>query len=1073
MKFAKRYITYFVLFFWLMVFIGLFLVTLVANIKVDIPDANLEMVLREALDQPVKPLTTIELSKITVLDASGRGVSSLEGIEHVSNLTILNLEENQISDVSSLASLKKLKKLNLGNNGLIDLEKANFGALEGIRLEQLELSYNVIITESDQAIWLSDIQILKIFPTLKELNLTENQVSNLSALADLTNLKVLILQDNLVEDISAVAQLKTLKSLHLGYNEVRDLSPLADLNQLTRLDLYGNGNIESILPLASMHQLKYLNLDDVPIGNEITNLENLSNLEELSLSNCQLSDVAALQNLKKLISLNLRDNDIVDLSALAGLTNLETLNMQSNVHAQNISALGQLTNLKKLDMQNVPVGEDVFILENFTDLRFLDVRNCLLTDTSALGHLMANGALQDNVKIERLATVDLRDNPISTADGDDYAPVREYWDNVTDRLPFYLPEYTTLAAPLFSASSGYYDAPFELTLYSDLEDAEIYYTLDGSEPTKDSMRYDAAILMQSRAGEANGISAIEDISPRWTSPSSEIYKATVIRSRVIADDGQAISPIVTHTYLIGRDENFSLPVLSLTTDPANLFDNTFGIYIMGDIYDQFYDPASALNPWEREANYSQVGQAWERPVHIEYFSVDGSPGFAQDASLRINGGATRELPQKSLRIYAACDKGCAASIEYELFPGLSGSANERTISAFKSFILRNSGQDWEKTMFRDAFVQNVVRQTTKLDIQAYQPCIVLLNGEYWGIHNIRERLDEFYLENHYGIHPEDVAILSTNALGDVTVEVGSSADEQDYLEMIGFVETHDLSIPEYYDYIKTQMDVDNYIDYQIAQIYFENYDWPQNNVSFWRKNSSALEPAQDYGHDGRWRWFLYDIDNSFGFRGAETASENSLARAINPSREWSGFLFRSLLENQEFREAFITRFADHLNSTFLPENMIGDINLMERALEPEFEEHMRRWRGDSYSYEAWQNSVDVLRTYAENRPYFVRGHVLDYFDLQEIVNVSLESDDQMGYIRINTLDIQEQTPGVMDAGAWSGIYFKGLPVEITAIPYAGYRFEKWLGLDGEDMGNEQLSITLTDDLRLRATFTKE
>jgi len=1046
MRFAKRFISYLVLLFWLIGLIGLFLITLVADQKVVFRDPNLEASIREVLAQPLQPLHASEVSKIIELDAAGKGITSLAGIEYLSNLTVLNLENNKIQDVSSLAGLKKLRKLNLKSNGLTDLDKANFETLAGAPLTHLNLDYNVVSPESGPPVWLSDISVLRKFRMLKELTLSQNKITDISPLSPLDNLKTLELQNNLIQDVSALQQLKSLKTLNLGNNQGFDLTPLAGLNQL-----------------------KVLNLDNLPVGDDVIVLGDKHDLEELSIANGLITDIAPLQELKHLTSLNLRDNDIVDLSPLSSLTKLEYLNIQSNQNVDSILPIRDLTLLEKLDIQNVPVGEEVSALANLNRLEFLDARNCAITDTTVLGRLMANGTLQDNQKIGKTASIDLRDNPISVTQEDSYSPIREYWENIDERVPFVLPEHSPLVAPVFSASGGYYDRPFELALTTDLEHGDIYYTLDGSAPTRESNLYSAPIVIQSRVGEPNTISEIQEVSPRWIPPIGEVYKATVIRARVF-DDSNKSSPIITNTFLLGKKEKYTLPVISIVTNPTYFFDHKYGIYVMGDIYDQFFDPDSAFNPWERAANYTQRGGAWERPIHIEYFDVNGVRGFSQDGNVRIQGVASREQSQKSLRFYTRCENGCNETLQYELFPGLTSTGAGEPIQEFKTFLLRNSGNDWSQTMFRDAFSQSLVEHTN-LDIQAYQPTVVLLNGEYWGIHNLRERLDEYYLENHYGIAPEDVVILSELD----TVVIGEAGDEQHYLDMLAFIKTHDMTDPENYAYIQTQMDVGNFIDYQISEIYIDNYNWPHANIKFWRKKTESFEPGAPYGQDGRWRWMVFDTDFSFGRYGGEQASSHdNLMKAINPEwHEWAGFLLRSLLENPEFKVSFINRFADHLNTSFESRRVLDKIDQMQAGIAPEIEEHIRRWRGSDGTLQQWQTSVDALRFFAETRPQYVKEHIMNNFGLSGTVEVHLETDQDMGYIRINSIDIIEDTPGVMDPGAWTGVYFHGVPVEISAVPYPGFRFVKWEVLNSDAIQSDRLSLTLAQDISLRAIFSEE
>ncbi len=1067
MKFAKRHTKGLALLFALLGLMVLLFASMGMDRQVTFSDASLEAAIREELDKPLKPLYTSELNKVVQLDASGRGITSLDGIQHLHNLAILNLQGNEIQDVSQLGSLKKLHTLNLENNGITDLQSAHLDALSGLRLKHLNLNYNVIIFRDGQNIWLTDINILSSFTSLEELTLIENQITDISPLSALTNLRLLDLSTNAITDIAPLSHTAALQSLNLANNDIRDITPLAGLHQLTFLSLLSNESIATVAPLAGLTNLETLILDNVRVGDEISALANKHELRELSMANTRLTDITPVSELTLLTSLNLRDNDIVDLTPLSTLARLKTLNLQSNLHIASIQPLTGLIQLKDLDIQDVPVGSQVSALANLQKLQSLDVRNCAISDTTVLGALMQHGALQDG-KNNRKAFLDLRDNPLHVDQSDAYLPIRPYWQNIDRRLPFVLPEHHAFSPPDFSASGGYYQQPFELTLTAEAANANIYYTLDGSVPTLTSTRYSAPLLIHSRVGEPNKFSAIPDVSPRWIPPAGEVFKATVVRARVISNDGQAISPTITHTFIVDEEKRYTLPVVSVVTDPVNFFDDRYGIYVMGDIYNQLYNPASSLNPWERPANYIESGQEWERPVHLEYFDVNGNPGFSVDANARIHGAATRERAQKSLRLYTVCESTCTETIAYNIFPGLTSEVTGAPIQQFKTILLRNSGNDWERTMFRDALLQRLVDHTS-LDTQAYQPTVVFLNGEYWGIHNLRERLDEYYLESHYGIAPDEVTILAEDDL----IITGEPGDEQDYLDMFNFAATHDMADPANYSYIQTQMDIENYIDYQLSEIYFDNANWPHVNIKFWQKKTGQPDdPDAPYGHDGKWRWMLYDTDFGFGFDGGpKNAENNSLLIAIHPDwHDWAGLLFRSLLENPEFRADFVTRFADQINTSFEPQRVSNEIDQMQAVIAPEIEEHIRRWRGTEGTLEEWQESVEVMHGFAALRPENVQQHLSDYFELGGTVKVHLQTDSQMGYIRINTIDLVESTPGVFDPASWTGTYFAGLPVEITAIPYPGYQFVEWNTPEGL-IQSDHLTLNLDQDTTLTAIFT--
>jgi len=1016
----------------IVVLAGLLISVTWADSEVTFKDEHLETVIRETLNKPAKSLFQSDVDKITNLDASGRSIEYLDGIENLNNLVVLNLSENPLKDVTPLRALHRLTELNLSKNGITDLNDLNFSSLANA--------------------------------PIKVLNLGENQIENITPLHTLVNLRVLDLRTNRITDVSALENLKFLVELNLRDNNITDLEPLSGLQKLEYLNIHSNRNISSSLPLESLTKLKTLIMENVSLGNNVYILSNMKHMKHLNIAYSNVSDISPLRNLTGLTEVNLRGNDITDLSPLAGLTNLLYLNIRSNSRIQSILPLENLTKIETLIMANVPIGSDINVLSEMTNLKYLNIRNCGITRTGVLGNLMKSGALQDEQNKDIRAFIDLRDNPILLKTTDLYAPIRPYWENIDQRIPFKLPNYYDLAPPVFSHTGGYYDQPLELVLKTEEKNAKIYYTLNGSEPTKNDLIYDAPILIKSRRGEPAVLAGIQEMSPTWLPPNGEVFKTTVVRARVFDNDGNNSSPTITHTFIIDKTKRYTLPVISIATNPDYFFDYDYGIYVMGRTYDELFEPNPDLSPWERAANYNRYGAEWERPIHIEFFEANGSLGFSQDAGVRINGTATRERAQKSLRIYAQDKDGVNETINYELFPGLTTPITGNPIKSFKTIILRNSGNDWDDTLFRDVLMQSLVSHTL-INTQAYRPVIVFLNGEYWGIYNLRERADEYYLESHYDLNPEDIVLLSNN--GDVNV--GLPGDEQQYLDMLAFIMANDMANAENYAYIQTLMDVENYIDYQIAEIYFNNTNWPNANIKYWRKRTDQYDPDAPYGHDGRWRWIIYDTDFGFGYDGRKSAIEhNNLLNATRPIP--NGDLLSSLLKNPEFQTAFINRFADQLNTSFVPARVIDRIDQMQSVLEPEMEETIRRWRDSNGSVDQWKKSVNLLRYFAENRPAYVRQHIVDYFNLRGIANVTLLTDDNMGHIVINSIAITNNTPGIKNPTVWNGVYFQDIPIKITAVPQHGYRFLRWEGIQGIDPTMKTITVTLKDNLALKCVF---
>jgi hypothetical protein len=551
--------------------------------------------------------------------------------------------------------------------------------------------------------------------------------------------------------------------------------------------------------------------------------------------------------------------------------------------------------------------------------------------------------------------------------------------------------------PLFSLPGGIYQGGINVILSPSYPGNTIRYTTDGSEPDENSPLYATAFSL--------------------TTPK-------VIRAR---EYGQDLLPgkIITRSYLINISSQ--LPVFSLSTKPGNFFDNDYGIYVLGD-------SAESNEPYYN-ANY---WMEWERPVHIEFFD-DNDSGFHLDAGVKIFGAWSRTYPQKSLAIYARSQYGYN-KISYKLFRDLP-------FTEYEAFLLRNSGNDWYYAFMRDALVSGLT-EGTGLDKQAYRPAVVFLNGQYWGIHDIREKINEHFIAAHHGINKDSINILED--LGAIVY-----GDNSEYMALYNFISLNSLAVQSNYEHVEERIDIDNFISYLVTQIYCGNRDWPGNNIKYWKKSG-----------EGKWRWILYDTDYSFGIYVNQGYTHNTLemATAVNgpdwPNPSWSTLVFRKLLENTTFRNKFINRTADFLNTRFTAQNVKARIFQLKSVIEPEIPRHSSKWNY-AITLSSWSDNVRLLNEFADRRPGYVNFHIRQKFSIpgMQIVSLSI-NDTSKGFVKLNSLNIT--TP------AWSGSYFMNIPLQVTAVAKRGYRFVKWEG--SMDSSNASLVIPLTDALNLTAVF---
>ena len=648
--------------------------------------------------------------------------------------------------------------------------------------------------------------------------------------------------------------------------------------------------------------------------------------------------------------------------------------------------------------------------------------------------------------------------------------------NTRTGLPAFAP------SPQFSRAPGFYETSFALSLSSPDPGAEIRFTLDGSEPTANSALFSTAFTIRDRSADSNYLSMISGTSTAnqhtdgWFPPNGVVNKATIVRARAFRA-GAWPSPVATRSYFVFSNSmhRYVLPVVSIAIPTNDLYHYTTGIYVLGKVFTDYTNahPGEYLTG-HTPANYTQRGDAWERRAHFEYFEPGGRTGFAQNVLVDIQGQSSRSFRQKSLGIKARSDTQPTDTIAYDLWPGLIDHAGE-PLTEFPNLRLSNSGNDWNETLFRDPLC-HLLSAPTGIDTLAYRPVIVFLDGEYWGIHNAREQLDPRYFENHYGVPREEVVICET--IG--TLVDGRPGDNQHFTRLRAFIETNDMGNETNYLWVQTQMDVQNFIAYQASEIYIANADWPHNNIRFWRRRTARYETNAPYGHDGRWRWAMFDTDLSYAHSWSGGYGDNTLAAALNPNGRpgldapWSTLIFRRLMTNPQFRTEFINTFADHLNSTF-KENRAGDmVSQMQTALAPSMPEHIRRWRTMGSSVNTWSNNVRVMRTFASQRVINCRQHLITQLGLGGFATVTLNvSHTNRGRIRINRLVIDGGTPGVTNGAAypWRGTYFRGVPIELQALPVPGYVFAGWS--NRADLGfQDTLTVSLSNNVTWTALFER-
>lgn len=575
--------------------------------------------------------------------------------------------------------------------------------------------------------------------------------------------------------------------------------------------------------------------------------------------------------------------------------------------------------------------------------------------------------------------------------------------------------------PAISNNGGFFSSDVSISLLNSSLGNITYFTDDGRDPTQSDEVF----------GTGNRV----------------ITETKTLKFRTF-EPGGIPSEVVVETYFVNEQHN--VPVLSLSTHPDNLWSDESGIYVVGT------NGRIGLGYFEEGgANWNQD---WEIPVHLELFEDDGNKAFGVGAGAKIYGGWSRLNPAKSLSIFFRGEYG-TRSLDYKMF------AN-KNIESFQALVFRNSGNDNSsqgKSMFRDGLMTTLV-DGTEIDFQGYRAAVLYINGEYWGIHNIREKINEHFVASNSSSDPDNIDLVQgggeefPNGFGAIHGTI------ENYDELISFVTFSDLRNAEVYAQVEEYIDMDNYIDYMATQIYYGNTDWPGNNIKLWR----------DRNADGKWRWILYDTD--FGFSNYDNTlyQHNTINFALDPSGPgwpnppWSTILFRELTESEIFRNKFALRMADLMSYYFKPERVHNVIDSLAGLIESEIPRFMSTTTRSGFlggSVNEWEDQIEIMKNFATRRPIYIENHLTQSinsggkFGLEELSSLTIYvSDKEHGKVKVNRL--------LLDTYSWQGQYFKGIDIPLTAIPKAGYEFSQWTG----DVSSVERQINVRAGQRVTAHF---
>jgi hypothetical protein len=569
-------------------------------------------------------------------------------------------------------------------------------------------------------------------------------------------------------------------------------------------------------------------------------------------------------------------------------------------------------------------------------------------------------------------------------------------------------QHMTYLSVDFSAPAGFYDEAFDLTLKSTKPGTTVRYTLDGTVPTDSSKQFSGPIRIGDQGGD--GIDPV----------SLTMVRAAVFSGSEIQDG------VSTATYIVGANiqDRYTTPVISLVTDENNLTDPEAGLF-----------------------TNVQKGIEGEKPIHVEFFKEDGSQELSVDGGVRLYFGTYMDQEPKSLRLFARKTYSTDGRFSYAFIPDYRGEFGSRTlIGGYNTFLLRNPAQDFGSSMLRDSFAQRLARNLL-IDYQEYRPVVVYLNGQYYGLMDFREDMSDDYVQSHYSIPKENVAVVNTslNDSGnpEYVLDTGNSADLTDFNAMLDFISTSDMKDQNLYGQASNWLNMDSFVKYAAYEIYIGNTSWPNDNVKAWKYNALDSDVNAEDGYDGKWRFVMKNVDSSFGL--TKSWDYDNLTDVLNADNLKIGSVLKSLLQNDEFKEKFIQSFRSIINEAAKPEYGNELLSQMELGISGEIQRMYEKY--NKGSLDAWDANVTVIRDYLNNRPAAMMNILRTEFGsgydgLSSMSTLKVDKPEN-GSVIVGTVKLFQTG----DETVWSGDYFTNIPVEIKCIPDDGYTL-KGYNIDG-------------------------
>ena len=521
----------------------------------------------------------------------------------------------------------------------------------------------------------------------------------------------------------------------------------------------------------------------------------------------------------------------------------------------------------------------------------------------------------------------------------------------------------------FSRPAGVYDEAFALILKAK-SGYRIYYTTDGSDPKVSGTLYTGAIQLKDSSAMAWGPTL-----KKWASmngngrPSASTLPGGYV-IKAYATNGIEATAVYTNTYFVIPELcDYGVTVMSISIPLDEMLGN-------GGFYN---DPF---------LNGSVTGGRRRGTAIMEVFDTDGDRVGNSTVELAVSGNGSSGFAMKSLRVYYKGhlneEGGREGNLDYDLFEGRAKDQHGQAVTTFDRLLLRNSGNDCGVSYIRDAYMQRVCAGLN-VDTMASASTLVFINGDFWGVYNIRERYSPEYVESHYGVDKENVAVIEsdysqvhTNHMADYVVSSGIEGDADSFNAMTAYMRSHNLADPEAYAYVCSQMDIDSFIDMWVTRLFFVARDWPENNIKVWRNRN----PEDPSGFDTKWYFTLLDMDMGLSFYDFTTEHENFFW-AITNSGSVCGQMMRDLLKNPDFKEQFILRYYEIINDHLTADYLSAEFEALVAERNPLMPLQDKRWNDSEFSLGAWNNAVSRIRSFIQNRQQIALNHMYSFFAISE------------------------------------------------------------------------------------------